>query len=164
MMKNILILLVAMTLVGCAAGGGTASSVPVVSTPLPAVVPGCKALNSVWTSTTDSERHDFTNVLHNVPAAYVFQGRTGQTCGFPNNPSNSLTVLVETPADYQYSSRPWDYRLNLTYSLALGGDCATYGTGPLDKMQVAFIKVSCNAIQICNGTNDVAPFNCKTFN
>ena len=58
------LILLSLVLTGCGgSGGGDGSSTHAPGNNLP---PSCKSLYSVWTSTTDLEQHDFSNLIGGV--------------------------------------------------------------------------------------------------
>lgn len=166
-MKYILILLVGLTLVGCAAGGGSSATGGTADAPaiVPAT-PGCKAVASVWNSTTDLEQFDLRPVISGVAVLeYEYRGADGLACTHAANPNHSIGALLRTQSDIGLSGLEWDYWLRISYSLPIGGSCGAYGTNQNSPTQDAWIIVGCNSIEVCK---DTAPGNalhsCKLFN
>lgn len=163
-MKLILICFVTLTLVACGSKGGGASPAAAPVSPTEPLDPSCKPIESVWTSDSDLERHDFSGFTHGVTTVdYEFRGSDGAVCGYSTNPNHELNAGLEVPSDYGLSGVEWNYRLFLNYSLAIGGTCGTYGSSPADPTQVAFIKFGCNSLEICRGSNTTQLSNCKSF-
>lgn len=154
-MKHLIVL--AILISGCASGKGDGSK---GGTTTPTITPVCKDLFSVWQSTTDQESHDFTQLTGEVVLQeYQYTAYDGAICGYVNNPNQNLSAqLVATP------NVAWDYRLEMNYSLAMGGQCATYEVnGSIGhRQQTAYIiETACNQIKICVDAN--VPSTCKIF-
>jgi hypothetical protein len=153
-MRRLLLVLI-LLLSACGKGSsdsGVSSGLP------PNLPPGCKNLYSVWQSTTDLERHDFTTLANSaINSDWEYLSGTGATCGYASNAAQAMSAqMVAASGNYQFE-------LNMVSSLALTGDCARYvppgSTG--GRYGNAMIKMTvCDEIQICE------PYGaelCKTF-
>jgi hypothetical protein len=134
---------------GSKSGGSASSSAP-GSTPTP---PTCKSIYSVWTSTTDHEQFDLTGLENQaIHPDYEYTAYDGATCGYATNPNHTLTAQLVLSTT--------GYTLYMSYSLAMGGQCATYliPSSIGGKNHAAFItETACNEIEICGQTT------CKLF-
>jgi hypothetical protein len=158
-MKNV-ILILSLTLTACGGGssGGNSDNGRPIDLP-----PTCKGLYDVWNSTTDLERHDFTNLSGgNLSSDYSYRAGDGQTCSYIANPNHSIEAQIQTAAQLGIFNAPYEWRLRMEYSLEIGGSCATYRVNNTSPNHNAYLVMTgCNELQIC----EVSTMNdCKTFN
>lgn len=164
-MKPFLILFFLLLTACGGSGGGTEAGGIDDGTP-EGIPPTCKNLYSVWQSISDLEMHDFSNLYGGgILQEYEYKAYDGVTCGYVSNPNHNLTAQILSAASLGLTV-PWEYQLKMRYSLAMGGQCATYQVpGSIGaKDQVAYIVMtSCNEIQICEDAFASALGSCKIF-
>jgi hypothetical protein len=146
--------LVVWFLAGCAKDG---KSTTVVVQPPNNPPPTCKSLFSVWTSTSDCEQFDFTDLEAGSEVSdYEYKAGDGAACGYKNNPNHSLTAQILVPM----GTVDYDYQLKMKASLQMVGSCARYyQPGSSGNYVALIILVGCNEIEVCTTAGD-----CKTFN
>ncbi len=155
-MKNFLMIVGLGLMISCSKGGGgsTVSATPGAPTPPTSPSGGtCKSINSVWTSTTDFERHDFTSVLTTY-SAYTYKGYNNVTC--PSNAQNAklyASGAVALGAGFEYTI---EYQL-IVDPPAIG--CGYWKDGAIHHGS-AIIHLGCNTLRMCQGIT----FGCKDFN
>lgn len=145
-------------LVACGSGGSGTNTLGDVSNPTPTPVPpGCKALQSAWTSTTDQEAHNLSGLPFTSAAftAYTWTGYNGSTC------SQSAKLYagnsVVTGAGFHYVI---EFQNN---SPGIGCEFWQDGSGPSATHGSALIKVECLQITLCRDVN-ANPSDCQVFN
>lgn len=144
-----------LVLIGCAGGsgggspGGSSPGGPGAGNP---TSPTCKALNSVWTSTSDAEVHDLTAVT-GLYTTHAYTGFNGVTC-----PANAQKIKMYTSgsvalgAGYEYTI---EYQLTITPP-AVG--CDYWKDGVAHGSTI--VHHDCNKLTMCQGLT----FGCKDFN
>lgn len=154
-MKKLLILILIGGLIGCAGDGDSTTVVTPPSNPPPT----CKSLFSVWTSTTDDETFDFTDLENEFEETdFEYKAHDGVACGYKNNPNHSLSAQILVPAN----PVGYDYMLKMKATLKMVGSCAKYyqpGSSGGGTYIALIIVVGCNQIQVC----DSSLSDCKDF-
>lgn len=156
-MKSFIVLCL-LTLVACAKGSGTSSTLGDVSNPTPTPVPpGCKALQSQWISTTDQEVHNlaglpFTSSYFTV---YTWIGYNGTTCSQSAQLYAGNSAVINAGFHYviEFSNN----------SPPVGCNFWQDGSGPSAVHGSALIKVECLKITLCKDAN-ANPVDCQEFN
>jgi hypothetical protein len=161
MNQSLIILSLALILSGCAKG---ASDSPVTTGVTPVAPVACKSIESVWQSTVDLERHDFTGMRQGVTVRdYEYRAADGLACGYAANPVHFVDAILVRAGETGLTDK-FSYRLDMTYSLAIGASCGTYSAIPMDTHQSAYIvETGCNEIKICNRYDINGVSGCKTF-
>lgn len=151
--SNIILYALATILVtGCGKGGSSSGGSPTApADPSTPGGPGCKAVNSVWQSDTNSERHDFTNLNVNYQA-YTFVGYNGVNC---NSQTAKLYAATPVPASYGFQ-----YQIEMVNNNPAIG-CDYWEDGTQHTHASGLLMLSCTKLTICRAVND--PNNCKTF-
>jgi hypothetical protein len=162
-MTKYLILVGQILLIGCGQPGANSTvNNPVTGNP-PGLDNSCKAFRSAWQSTSDNERHDFTNVVIQarptvgspVFTDYSYIGFDGSACPQPGQPSQ-IAIYDGPPA---VTSIGFHYMIEFKNNFPSVG-CANWQDGSTGKHGSAIVKVECNKVTLCQGVNLVE---CKEF-
>ncbi len=155
-MKLLNLVVIGILLVGCGKGGSETAGSGAVTNP-PGLDSTCKSIADIWTSTTDSEKHDFRNLqlTSTIWTAYTYTGYNGTLC------NQSIKIYtgnsVVQAAGFHYTM---EFQNN---SPAVGCDFYQDGSGPSTTHGSAHAKIECNKITICKTILQAAG-ECQEFN
>lgn len=113
---------------------------------------GCKSLYSTWTSTSDSEVHNFTALANGAQAAYSYTSGDGtKQCG-------SSGAIGQITA--QLPAQGWTLDIKSAYRF--DSACSDYQLGNPRLQRAQIVMDGCNQLKIC--AYGAYPGDCKTFN
>lgn len=126
----------------------------------------CKSVYSIWQSTMDLERHDWTNVSKTTALRtdYTYTGYNGVSCPGPSQPLRLQVVPFNHPSAAEF---PYAYQIQNNYPAPNGG-CESWYVGtngmgqPYPTYGFAHVKVECDRMIMCRSVYP-APSGCKEF-